>query len=438
MRENKHSVQLKEISEETKLKAEQLKQMLENLDIPEPRRDFIRVKTFYKWYKEEKRLAFNTEYQRSFVWKKNKKKKQLLIDSILKGFDISTIFLRRIPFKETYEVLDGQQRLQTIFEFMEDGFTTPEEMGGLYFTQLPKNLQWDIEKYQIWVVEITTDDDEITSTIFLRLQEGLPLNSAEKLNAMTGFIRNAIIDLSNHRFIKNLGIKDYRFAHRYISAQAYLVTLRNQIIDIKFTNLKELYKSYKTSQPPDNIAITFKKTLNFLDKAFKEDANIIRFKADFISLYLLGKYLVENYVIERKEEKLKDYFIEFLTKVGEVESSGEEVDVPYFDYKQWRKTSADSRKSIEKRNDIVLSKFLEFVPDIQPKDPEREFNYWERLAIYYRAKGFCQICGTKTSFAEGHADHVNPHSKGGPTIVKNGQWLCKKCNLEKSNKNAPK
>ena len=32
------------------------------------------------------------------------------------------------------------------------------------------------------------------------------------------------------------------------------------------------------------------------------------------------------------------------------------------------------------------------------------------------------------------ADHVIPWSKGGPTTIENGQMLCKRHNLEKSDK----
>lgn len=45
----------------------------------------------------------------------------------------------------------------------------------------------------------------------------------------------------------------------------------------------------------------------------------------------------------------------------------------------------------------------------------------------------CTICKTvlKNNF---HGDHVFPFSKGGKTIIKNGQALCSKCNKKKGNK----
>ncbi|NPD90170.1 MAG: DUF262 domain-containing protein, partial [Asgard group archaeon] len=60
------------------------------------------------------------KYQRTEVW--GKEKKQMLIDSILRGFDISQIYLAetREDSKYEYEVVDGQQRLSAIWGFFED------------------------------------------------------------------------------------------------------------------------------------------------------------------------------------------------------------------------------------------------------------------------------------------------------------------------------
>ena len=63
---------------------------------------------------KDRKLDFNTEYQRSEVWKLPRKKK--LIDSIIKGYSIGMIFLRENDGK--FEILDGQQRLRSLFEFM--------------------------------------------------------------------------------------------------------------------------------------------------------------------------------------------------------------------------------------------------------------------------------------------------------------------------------
>ena len=388
------------------------------------------------------RIIYNTEFQRGEVW--DTQRKQKLVDSILRGYSINTIFLRQLSDGK-YECLDGQQRLKTLFKsddqgkgFLENGFAinpsiTPEFNRETYFDELPEPLKSKILSYIVYAIIIYTDKDEETCRIFLRLQEGLPLNSAEKINAMIGFLRNDIVELAKHQFMKKIGINDYRFAHRYMIAQAYLLALRGQTTDVKFRQLEEMYQTYKYARPPPNVGNSLLKTLGFLEREFGDDAQTIDYRADFISLFLLGKHIRDNYVTAGKVG-LKDFFIDFAIKVGEVESSEQEKDAPYYDYQTYRRTSADSKTSIDKRFEIILAKFLEYHPTLMPKDPNRDFDYWEKLAVYWRDKGICKLCGKKTPFNEGTADHIKPHSKGGKTIIDNGQWVCLPCNLKKLGK----
>ena len=57
---------------------------------------------------------------------------------------------------------------------------------------------------------------------------------------------------------------------------------------------------------------------------------------------------------------------------------------------------------------------------------------YERLALLLRAKGRCQKCGEVLDKWE--ADHIVPFSKGGETVLENGQALCPGCNRRKGAK----
>lgn len=80
--------------------------------------------------------------------------------------------------------------------------------------------------------------------------------------------------------------------------------------------------------------------------------------------------------------------------------------------------------------------FLEAVPNIPLKDPRRGFTHEQRLAIYRRDHGLCQVrltCeGDKCEWDNWHCDHKVAWSNGGQTAVENGQVSCTPCNLTKS------
>lgn len=63
----------------------------------------------------EGELNLQPEYQRKFVW--NDKTMSKFIESLLLSIPIPTIFLAE-NYDDTFEVIDGQQRLSTIFAFM--------------------------------------------------------------------------------------------------------------------------------------------------------------------------------------------------------------------------------------------------------------------------------------------------------------------------------
>ncbi|MBT4886599.1 MAG: HNH endonuclease [Planctomycetaceae bacterium] len=60
----------------------------------------------------------------------------------------------------------------------------------------------------------------------------------------------------------------------------------------------------------------------------------------------------------------------------------------------------------------------------------RLFNKRQRLLLMFRQAGRCACCGDRLTQGF-HADHVQPFSKGGKTVIQNGQALCPFCNLKK-------
>ena len=91
-------------------------------------------------------------YQRGLVWTDQQRKD--LIDSIINGYDIPKLYFKKSK-DEKLEVIDGQQRLDAIFRFMDNGFSldkdcqfdedTTQEIGNTKFKDLPTTIQRKIE-----------------------------------------------------------------------------------------------------------------------------------------------------------------------------------------------------------------------------------------------------------------------------------------------------
>lgn len=389
------------------------------------------------------KLVINMEYQRSEVWKR--RKKQLLIDSILNDYDIGSIILRQKGDK--WEILDGQQRLKAIFEFVGGGLTLSEETanyGGKNWNQLEPSVQWgQFMNRLVYTTKIYSVDDETTSRIFLRVQEGMPLIAAEKLNAMRGLIRNKIYEISQHPFFKQTRVTEFRFAYRYLCAQMCLQELddgvsRHIFKDAKARNLTKMFKDFKDSLPP-KVFERMVSTLNFLGNTLGTGAQSIEKKSDLLTIYLVASYVLQRFAIRGKEDKFRDFVVDFLQRVETTAS----VDKEYYTYWVARSSSPDSRKQIDNRFQIILTKFLEYEPTIEPKDIQRGFDWGQKLTIYAEAykearqrgksEAECKTCGKPTPLNDGEADHIIPHSHGGKTTVGNGQWLCISCNRAKLN-----
>lgn len=148
-------------------------------------------------------IDLQPDFQRSEVW--TQKKKQKLIDSILRGWHIPPVHLVESD-GGIFEVLDGQQRLTTIRDFIAgeltiDGRIQPDDPNvvrfhGMAFNELPDVEKRRIKRYGITMVQVTDCQPEESAELFYRLNQPQPLTSAEQRNAFMGIPRNQVKELS--------------------------------------------------------------------------------------------------------------------------------------------------------------------------------------------------------------------------------------------------
>ncbi|MDZ7697753.1 MAG: DUF262 domain-containing protein [Deltaproteobacteria bacterium] len=157
------------------------------------------VQALYREYREGK-FFVNRKYQRKLVW--STEEKQRLIDSILNGYPIPLILLAENTdpsHRGSYEIIDGIQRFNAIFTFIENGFdyderyfdvdqfTTAKQLSneGVFSPVIdnpklnPKECA-NILDYQMAItIYPTTDENKITD-VFGRINSGGRTLSAQE------------------------------------------------------------------------------------------------------------------------------------------------------------------------------------------------------------------------------------------------------------------
>jgi hypothetical protein len=388
------------------------------------------------------RIDTNPDFQRPPVWSRSQK--QLLIDSILRGYDIPKFYWRKTgSAPDKYDVVDGQQRLRAIFEFHAGEFSLPKDsdpidgvdLSKLKYADLSDDIRLKFDTYSLDVIVLSDTDEDEVREMFLRLQNGTTLKAQEKRNAMPGKMRTFIKELANHPFFGNCAFANSRFTFDLVAAQVTALELHGGPCNVKNANLNSMYEEQADFDVSSPKAKKVRRVLDFLVEVFPEKTpELERFSA--VSLYSLVSHCLEKYVMQGRQTQLREWFIAFESERAKQEDVQEDKrDTDFLSYKERTSHSTDAEDSLEWRQDFLLRKFFETVQDIQQKDDQRLFSREQRLAIFRRDGGICQVkvkCnGAKCEWDAWEADHITPWSKGGKTIVVNGQVACLGCNSAK-------
>jgi hypothetical protein len=132
-------------------------------------------------------LELEPPYQRRSVW--NQEYKDFFIDTVLNGYPAPAIFLYQEITSEgisKYSVIDGKQRLSTLFEFADNKFPVSEtatisRLHGEFFKNLDNDVKQNFWKYQFAVEYVPSNDEGIINTIFYRLNRNVSKLTPQEL-----------------------------------------------------------------------------------------------------------------------------------------------------------------------------------------------------------------------------------------------------------------
>jgi Protein of unknown function DUF262 len=160
-------------------------------------------------------INLHPEYQRRLVW--DRKKKSLLIESLLMNVPIPPVFLFEYDLNR-YEVMDGQQRLNTIVDFYQNrfklsGLETWKALNGRNYDECPPRIRRGLDRRRISATILlaesqrnVSEDNDVRRTVFERLNTGgLNLHPQEMRNCLySGPFNLLLTELAGNRLFDDI------------------------------------------------------------------------------------------------------------------------------------------------------------------------------------------------------------------------------------------
>lgn len=376
--------------------------------------------------------------QRDLVWTTSQK--QLLIDSLIKNYDIPKLYFRELDDDEL-EVIDGQQRLNAIFEFLNDELRLPadsdpyeeEQTAGKAWSELSTKFQIEFKNRTLDVVTLSGYTEEERDETFLRLQNGTPLKAPEKRRAISGNMRNVVEDLANHDVFEHCGFSDKHFAFQDVTAKALKMIMDGGPTAVTAQSLAKMYEDNKYIELTDKAPSALKRAFSFLKRAFDASNNPKLKKYAIVDLSMIASSMLQSYDLNNYAKEFGEAYNDFCVfRALNTEKNEDEQDPSLVAYANCAR--GDSLEYVEYRQNYLRKYFLENMPYLLLKDNNRTFSQDQRAVLYRLSGGKCQECGCEITEDAFEADHKIPWSKGGPTQISNGQALCISCNKKKSAK----
>ena len=335
-------------------------------------------------YSERDTIKLDPPYQRmGGVW--TKEKKQLLIDSILNDYDIPKIYFHTYASESPesqdalqYSVIDGRQRLETIWEFIEGKFPLSKDfeyqrdtslnLASLTYDDIAQQyprIKIKFDSFVLPVIGVETDDEDLIEDMFSRLNEAVPLNAAEKRNSIGGDLVRAIRELSDHElFLDKVTFSNRRYQHREIACRFLLIEdhLLNtgKLIDTKKVYLDAIARNYKDDQP-EVVADLKSAVLRILDQmvgVFSYQDSLLRGQGNMVVYYLIFRMAFESDELELiTRRKLLDFQNQLRENRMMAAENYEESSFELLEYDRLTQQGTNDASNIKERVS-VLGRFL--------------------------------------------------------------------------------
>ena len=354
------------------------------------------------------KLTIQPEYQRNYIYADGKKD-VAVIESLLKGYPLGLIYFVKTS-EDTYEVLDGQQRITSFGRFRTNKFAIKDSNRmEQYFDGLAKDKQDKILNTPLTIYICEGEESEIKEWFETINIVGVPLNTQELLNAIYSgpFVTKAREEFSNSQ---NAYIQKWSaYIKGDVNRQDYLATALNWVSK---GNIKEYMSLHRKDNNINELKTYFNTVISWASTTFIDVKSDMR-GLDWGRLYETYHNKAYNPIEVSKKllELYSDPFVQDTKGICEYILGGcvdkRLLNIRVFD---------DNTKRVVYNQQTNLAK-------------EKNISNCPLCAIGHDANKQ-RIWQQK----EMDADHVTAWSKGGSTDISNCQMLCQTHNRAKGNR----
>ena len=360
-------------------------------------------------------IKVNIEYQRGVIY--SSEKQAAVVESILKDFAIPSIVLWKNDENDTYDVIDGKQRLTSIFLFR-SGNLQINYIGNTqkYYSQISEEDKKRFNEYKVpfIIMSGSREEEHFKHELFEILN-----TSAESLNnweLLQGSYYGNFLDSFKNEIQNphNVEIQtEFNFRDKAIPTKARYAGCY-KLLNIHFGSANKI-KEYVQEHREESGQLFYNQNIKsiLIECSKLPEPGKVEIYYEILREILADKDKYTTYLsqIENIKRDLKDFYAENL----------------------YTKITGNNLK-------IIIYNIFGLECGYVKLDPKRSFTTQDREDLYklYDSKGKlegdkirCPKCGKLYDYKEMHIDHIIPHKLGGRTTLENAQFMCSTCNPSK-------
>ena len=392
---------------------------------------------------ERGQLDLQPKFQREYVWKQRPELPSRLIESLLLEIPIPPIYFGKVA-EGRLEMIDGQQRLTTLVEFVTNKFPLRKlhSMASLnhkFFKDLTKQQQEKILDSPIRSIVIdAAGNTDLRYEVFERLNRGsMTLNEQELRNCVyRGPFNDLLADLERDfywRKAKGGDSPEGRFKEREIILRFFAFTNR---LPSYTGNLKRFLSEYMGQYAPRQQqdlkahATLFRQTMQNIYAVFGEKAARLyevnprtnrgtwdtKFSVAAFDIQASALVNRSTAKVQKAAEQIRELFLFTLLTDSEIQDA------------------ISKRTGSTSQTKIRWTKFRALVdPIIEDTHIEPRFFDFPFRKQLFDTSPVCKLCKNEIhSLDDSTVDHIFPYSKGGKTTPENAQLAHRGCNARKN------